>query len=532
MASYSSATSTSSASGVAQARLTLARLIPVAGAAIVLFLAFYNLVNFPLTWFDEGSHLHVPKTLVRYGVYADYSHDGFRYFGPTMGVGPTVLLPIAAVFKLFGIGLLQARVVMALYLIAAIGVFFGFTWWFGGWRFAWAATALLVSTRGIALLEYGRQVLGEVPGLFFTIAGFWLWFSSWRGGDRSWATTLLAGLLFGAAMITKTQYFIVLAPTLLVAWAANFYYRSAPQRVFLVPGIIAGLCFAGWQVALVFVLGPTSDLQANLLWYREATAGAALVFSPDLMRRALGELLSPKTFLGLLLPALVYGLTLPRMRDRLGHQWAVLLALVTVNLVWYVTASIGWLRYAFPALAVGCLFVARALHDLTHGFHFEWPAIRRSLEGSRLNKELLDVRAPRWRPVWGLVLIALIVPPLSRTVAQIVWPPFNAPLAIAEYMNYHIPKDELVATWEQEMGFLTDHRYAYPPQAMLPKAVSQVWSGGAPVSDFYDFEREGASYVLVGPLAEWVGIYPAEILNANYQLVTTIGGYRLYQVKP
>ena len=47
--------------------------------AVLLFLSVYNLADYPLTWFDEGSHLHVPKTLVQFGVYADYSSEGFRY---------------------------------------------------------------------------------------------------------------------------------------------------------------------------------------------------------------------------------------------------------------------------------------------------------------------------------------------------------------------------------------------------------------------------------------------------------------------
>src|SRR5437763_16215386 len=93
------------------ARLT-AWPVVAASIAVVLFLAFYNLPNYPLTWFDEGSHLHVPKTLILRGVYADYSSDGFRYYGPTVGVGPTVMLPIAASVWAFGIGLLQARLVM------------------------------------------------------------------------------------------------------------------------------------------------------------------------------------------------------------------------------------------------------------------------------------------------------------------------------------------------------------------------------------------------------------------------------------
>src|SRR5512145_1124704 len=82
------------------------------GTLLIFFFVFFNLTRFPAPWFDEGSHLHVPKTLVQYGVYADISSEGFRYYGPTIGVGPTVMLPIAGMFKLFGIGLLQARIVM------------------------------------------------------------------------------------------------------------------------------------------------------------------------------------------------------------------------------------------------------------------------------------------------------------------------------------------------------------------------------------------------------------------------------------
>src|SRR6476659_9788828 len=114
-------------------------------AAAVAFLAIYRLADYPTTWFDEGSHLHVPKTLLRYGVYADYSSDGFRYFGPTLGVGPTVMLPIAAMFKVLGIGLVQARLVIVLYLFGAIYLFYRLARTLGGAKVAVLALAFLVS---------------------------------------------------------------------------------------------------------------------------------------------------------------------------------------------------------------------------------------------------------------------------------------------------------------------------------------------------------------------------------------------------
>jgi 4-amino-4-deoxy-L-arabinose transferase-like glycosyltransferase len=525
MALHSSAASTTSDSGVAPALVALERLALIVGAALVLFLAFYNLTDFPLTWFDEGSHLHVPKTLVRYGVYADYSSDGFRHYGPTVGVGPTVMLPVALAFQLFGIGLLQARVVMALYLLAAIAAGFFLARRLGGPRLAWVATALLVVTPGIDLLEYGRQVLGEVPGLFFTLAGFLVWFTAWEKARL--LRLLAAGLLFGLAMVTKNQYLLILAPTLLFAWVANLlYYRSAPQRVFLLPGMVAAACFAIWQAILVLYLGP-STLSENLALLRESTAGAALVFSPDLMRRALIELLSAKVFLWALPLILAYGVTTALPRRREGHQWGVLFFLVVFNLLWYVVASISWLRYAFPALAVGCLFVARFLHDLTQDFR---PDVRQGWQALRFGEWRRGAR--RVGAVLGLAWLSLALSlSFVRVARDIVFPPFNAPLATAEYLNAHVPLSARIETWEAELPFLTDHVYSSPPAAVLPKAVSFVWQGGPPPAQFYDFEANQPDYVVVGALADWVGIYPAEKLNANYQLVTTIGSYRLYQLR-
>ncbi|NJN93658.1 MAG: hypothetical protein HC875_06000 [Anaerolineales bacterium] len=298
----------------------LQRSLPLTIAAIViLFLAFFNLTHYPITWFDEGSHLHVPKTLVRYGVYADYSSEGFRHYGPTIGIGPTIMLPIAAAFQFFGIGLLQARLVMVLYLLATIYVFYRLAEGLGGTRLAWVATALLVTSRGISLIEYGRQVLGEVPGLLFVVAGLALWFATWE--RSSWQRLAAVGLLLGLAMVTKHQYLLVLAPTLGLAWLANLnYYRTAPQRLFIVPGIIAFFCFALWQGYLILYLGPATASE-NLAMFRQFTSGAALVLSPQLMERGLRELLSLNVYMGWLVPVLAYGFILALPRQKEGQRW-------------------------------------------------------------------------------------------------------------------------------------------------------------------------------------------------------------------
>ncbi len=510
-------------SGSAAQRPSIWSLIFVgAGLLLLVWLAFYNLTNYPVTWFDEGSHLHVPKALVLYGVYADYSSDGFRYFGPTIGVGPTVMLPVAASFKLFGIGLLQARLVMAAYLLATIAVFAYLARMLGGNKFAFVATALVILTPGVGLVEYGRQVLGEVPGMFFLLAGMALWFRGW--GKQGWLRLVAVGLLFGLSMVTKNQYLLVLGPTLLLAWLLNLlYYRLAPQRVFLVPGIIAGACFALWQLYTVVYLGPATASE-NLQLLREATAGAALAFSPSLMRRSLQELFSLKVYLAGIIPILIYGAIVSIPKAESGQKWAILYMLVVVNLVWYVTASVGWLRYAFPGLVIGGLFFARFFADLTGGFVAPTGLLRAVL------RERQALGANDALRLTGMIWLTLVLAvSFVATALEIVRPPMNAPVAMAAYMDQFVSTDAVVETWEPEMGFLTDHNYHYPPSGILAKAVSYMWLDTAPPSESYQLSDEDLPpFILVGTFSEWVRLYPDKLLDDHYRLMTKIGAYRLY----
>jgi 4-amino-4-deoxy-L-arabinose transferase-like glycosyltransferase len=484
-----------------------------------------NLTDYPLTWFDEGSHLHVPKTLVRFGVYADYSSEGFRYYGPTIGVGPTVMLPIAGTFKVFGIGLMQARLVVALYLLAALFVFYRLARHWGGPGFAWLAIALLISSRSAGVLLYGRQVLGEIPGLFFLVTGLWIWFAAWE--RARWPRLVVVGLMLGLAMITKYQYLLFIAPSLLLAWLTNLiYYRTAPQRAFILPGLVAGASFAVWQGYLVMNLGPATAGE-NLAALREATAGAAMSFSPALMQQSLNVLISLSTYFGGLLPILVYGFFLALPRRREAQQWGIVLTLIVANLGWYVVASIGWWRYAFLGLALASLFVARFFYDLTDGLHVGLRGIPAAvkLEGAALRNAALRLAMVGW-------LLVMILLPLAQTVREIAFPAFNAPEAMAEYLNKHVPLDALVETWEPEMGFLTDHNYHFPPARLLAGAVSQAFLQGAPVAQDYDFvQRNRPDYVLVGNFARGTSLYPGEQLEALYQLETRIGGYELHKAR-
>jgi 4-amino-4-deoxy-L-arabinose transferase-like glycosyltransferase len=496
----------------------------ILGLLIILFLAFYNLTRFPLTWYDEGSHLHVPKALVLFGNYVDYSSEGFRSYGPTLGVGPTILLPIALAFKLFGIGLFQARFVMALYLVGALLVFFQFAKYFGGPAIAWIAIALLVTARGIDILEYGRQVLGEPAGLLFILLAFWLWYRYWE--KASLKILALIGLLLGLAMITKNQYFLVFGPGIFAAWIANLiYYRAVPNKFFLIPGIVAGLCYIVWEFILIFFMGPGSPAE-NFQVLRTATAGAALVLQPSVMLKTIRELLYLKTFLGWLFVILTFGAFLILPRNKEGLKWGLIYIIIGWNLVWYIVASVGWIRYAFPALVLSTIIAAKFFYYLTDGFNLEWKKLIRIIK----NDDSIDYRPLFIRNVFAVWFVLMVGLSLAKDLQEIVLPSDNYPILMANYLDQSVPKDALIETWEPEMGFLTDHEYHFPPQAILDTAIGYIWRGGVAPSTVYHFvETEKPEYILIGQFGSWVDLYNVEELQKNYQLVKEIGYYSLYK---
>jgi hypothetical protein len=75
---------------------------------------------------------------------------------------------------------------------------------------------------------------------------------------------------------------------------------------------------------------------------------------------------------------------------------------------------------------------------------------------------------------------------------------------------------------------LTDHKYHYPPQLLLNRAVGQVWQGDTPVKELYDFREADPDFVLLGGFSSWVNVYPPEALEGEYASVAKYGPYELF----
>lgn len=481
------------------------RVALVAVIVLATWLALVHLPYAPRTWFDEGSHLHVPKTLVQYGVYADISSEGFRYFGPTIGVGPTVMLPIALVYRLVGIGLVEGRLVIVAYMALALLALYLLARRLHGGRIALLTLLLLIASRTIGyegMVEYGRQVLGEVPGIAFLGLGLLAWTAALFRREHSALLSIASGLAFGLALVTKNQFVLIVPPTLVVLAFLDWrYYRAGDWWLRIAPVVVAGACFALWTLINLTFLGP-ADFFENLAKTRQAAGGAIFVFDFLATRRAGWYLL--QVYGGLLLPGLAYGLW--RARARTPHALAELAPTLLASLwiVWFL-GSLGWPRYAFPAVALGALAVARLIAD---GF------------------SMLRNRQPILASLAVLYLIVAIGGPLALTTRTMLSPDDSAQ-RMAAYLDANVPQATIVETWEPELGVLTDHRYHYPPTELLDPAVRNAWLGGPPLA--YDGLSAQPEYVVVGAFGVWVNIYDGAILERDYVIEYQADPYVLFR---
>lgn len=477
----------------------------------VAVLGFVNLEYAPRTWFDEGSHLHVPKTIVQHGVYADISSEGYRYHGPTIGIGPTIMLPVALVFKFFGIGLMQGRLVIAGYLLVALVAFYFLARQRFGRLSALLAVTILLASRTLnydGMIEYGRQVLGEAPGLAFFFLGILAWLGALRASvpRRQRLLSILAGLGFGLVLITKNQFVLIIPPALaLLALLDWRYYRAGSWWLRLAPPIIACACFGAWVVVQFQFLGPGTFFE-NLQQTRQSAGGAIFVFHPRSMLRAGYYILRPDLYGSLLIPALAYTLWRMRQRNAEGLIEALFGITITLWVGWYVLVSLGWPRYAFPAVALSALTITRLITDL-----FGW--LRRT--GQHIPALLVS----------AYVTVIIVIPLYYST--QSVFSPNTSVQRFAAAIEARVPHDVVIETWDPELGVLTDHRYHYPPNQLLDTIVRHEWLGGPPPT--YDWQMAAPEFIAYGPFSQYAGVYSEDDLDRDYRMIEHIGQYALFQ---
>lgn len=199
---------------------------------ILFIFCFYYSSVLPLN-FDEAYNLQVPIKLVTELRYDTFYHT--RNFDAITSIttGPTVLLPVALFFKIFGIGILQARIVPVIFFYALIVIFYMQSLYYFHNRIYGLALVLLILSVG--QIEIAFYVLGEIASLFFLISGLAIW-----NADNRYK--YLSFVIMGLSVVTKLYFILSIIPLLITLILSNSE-NNYPLRHKIKEILLCGLCF-------------------------------------------------------------------------------------------------------------------------------------------------------------------------------------------------------------------------------------------------------------------------------------------------
>ena len=196
---------------------------------IVFLLSFslYKLEKSPPIWYDEGIYTQIAINIANHFKHKiQIAPDEFVDASFVTG-GYPFLLPIGLSFKLFGIGLLQSRLVMVLFTLSLGVMSFLFIKKLFGTKHGLFALLLLATFP--VLYSMGKSALGEVPGMFFIVMFFYILEKiRTNTSSKNFWLYFLAGLFSGLCTSTK-PIFLILIPSMLLSFL--FYKKSFMYRL-------------------------------------------------------------------------------------------------------------------------------------------------------------------------------------------------------------------------------------------------------------------------------------------------------------
>jgi hypothetical protein len=485
-------------------------------AVLALVLLLPQLGTIPPAWFDEGYNTHAANMLARQGFYGTYTTDGYALFDSSISSGPPIIIPAALSFSLFGTGFAQARLVSVIYTVLALWGIYGLcSRLYSREAGFFIALFLLVfpAPDTVNFLFVGRQFLGETAALTGVIFGLWLWCASWD--NQRWSFRVLAGMLFGLALLTKPHVGIVLAPTLffIAAFYGLRHHAGRSQWLALFTPIVVMLAvFAAWMLLQRIATAghPPRPGTLDFLNAMKISLFAGL-FGRPLPAEAY------KLIAVMVLVVVVTGWRLARATPRLmtNRDWgeAVLLLCVLLTVLWYGLLSLGWPRYAHAGFNISLLLLGKFGWDV---FAF----VRQRLRWPVLKARSLAVATA------GLTLLILVLNgyPLIQTEGS------DDVQAVAQFIEREIPPDAVIESWAWELDATSRHvNFHHPNQNYLYVATEQHFVQSRPFDLDYDALQADPDYLISETFSQWTMLYDPDVLAENFELIAEFGNYHVYR---
>jgi len=312
-------------------------------------LVSYGFPDSPSPWFDEGISLGIARSYAEKGIY-------------NMSVGPEqyvqekylmittnypLLIPVAMIFKLFGVGLWQAKLVMVIYLF--IFIFLAYLLIKKYYGFKNALLSLLLMVFFLPLYGNGKSVLGEIPGLVFILGGLLL-----VDKEKKYQV-FLTGLLFGLGAATKPIYLLFVISLVVSEIWLSLQKRKFDFKRWAMLGAGGVLPLLIWLATIVPNIFDIQSVYHFFIYYSNPyNVGASSVIGKNIIRFFTES--TPLHFLLLFVTFLI-----ARIIKRKFTQVEIVLLSFTLLDLWFYLKTAGWYRYFFPSHILLFIFLPNSL---------------------------------------------------------------------------------------------------------------------------------------------------------------------------
>ncbi len=485
---------------------------------------FANLDRTPPPWWDEGWTLVVAKTWALHGYYARLLNGNLAPAG--LSAQPPTTALVALAFRVFGIGLLQARLVVASITLLSLAVLYSLISRLFDRRMALATLAVgcLMSMHPQANpITMGRQVLAEPLMLLLLVVGALLLYLALQ---RSLWFIVPALICWGAAAIVKAQVLPFWAVSLGVPFGLALLKRQWRTAIILSVSLVGGyFVYRQLLVILGAWLWPRSIPETPVSGLIETIA-----FVPVWSNRVLAISNVLKFELPVLFGLAYGGWVIVREWNRAKeteNAKAVQLSLWSFAaswLGWYILfANAGIPRYLYPPAFVGSIFIAVLFRDLTCGFD-----VRGTLNRAALVLGRRRVTAEGLGALGAILLTALAVP---FTILILGWffviDTNTSAQQMAEYIDATARPGALVESYDSELFFFLEHPYHYPPDQTHVDLIRRTLDPSVRIR--YDPLAADPDYLVVGPFSSGWHLYDELLAGDGFRLVETKGEYDLYE---
>ena len=477
---------------------------------VILFFNFYNLANYPVTsgW-DEGIYLQFSRNLALHGIYGSTDGDHFHVLTPTGGSGPIVIVLIGMIFKSFGQSLLNARLVMACFLFLATVSLYILIRLISRWEIALASIFLFLVAGYETYDTYwlGRQVLSEIPALFFLFLGYLFLLKSFQRNRI--ANLLVAMILLGAAVVTKNQLIWILVPSLGMMTVLDLYYYRQKYWWHFGAALISIIIFYFlWLSVSLIMVG------SERAFFLEAQNSVfkALYLHINLMRVLnMGKMFIKSGFFIPITIAWIYTLFATRKKDSQGLIRAFFLSTAGVGLFCSLALSIPWPRLLYMGIVLSIPVIALFLADIMKYLQNHPVPIKRY---STLAVYL------------GLAIFTFVK--LYFDARLILRTQDHSAEEFAQVVDRIVLDNEHILNWDWEVEFYSQRTFIHPDFRLFPAILNHAYNF-VEVPILYEPRiPDEIHYVGIGPFTSGFLIFNNELEQRHGVIIHQIGDYALY----